>query len=106
MKGVKCEIKVINGEFFCSVPGKSKNGIYRVDNTLDKQLKHFFPFGIRQIVSVKSKNDDVIIYACVRRKGYKEGSKLKKLSFVFPPKVASIWVTAFEKAVFGGINVK
>jgi hypothetical protein len=43
-----------------------------------------------------------VIYACVRRKGHKEGTKLKKLSFAFPPKYATLWVAAFEKAIYGG----
>ena len=51
---------------------------------------------------MKQKNDDVIIHACVRRKGNKEGSKLKKLSFAFPPKYASLWVASLEKIIFGG----
>lgn len=75
---------------------------FPINNIVGKQLEYFFPFNIRQVISVQNDNDDVVIHACVARKGNKQGSKLKKLPFTFPPNYASLWVAALEKAAFGG----
>jgi hypothetical protein len=41
------------------------------------------------------------MHACITRKGNKQGGKLKKLSFGFPPKTASTWTEALLQLVFG-----
>jgi hypothetical protein len=60
---------------------------------------------LRRIVSIKEKNNEVEIFACVTRKNNKEGAKLKDISFTFDDRYSANWANLMEKIVFGGPQI-
>ncbi|KAJ3044649.1 hypothetical protein HDV00_001575 [Rhizophlyctis rosea] len=90
-KDKKVDIKVEDFELYCTEPGKTK------------PYKHFFPMELRRVVSAVAKGDDVVVHACITRKGEKAGSKFKKIVYQFGEAGKSkAWADAIMELVYGG----
>ena len=71
IKGIKLTTTIENNSINVFEPGKKT------------QFKHFYPLELRRIITATQKETSVTLKACITRKGNRDGSKFKKITFTF-----------------------
>lgn len=63
----------------------------------------YFPFELRRVILVKTKEKQVTAQVIIEREGGKAGGKLKKIAIDFDSAVLALsWGSAFNHVIFGG----